>query len=171
MTSSAYNYVQGLRWETRFVISFIVVSFVALVAMLYADAVVSRIIASTLVILATGLATTLRHLLRNDYLHTSSFATAIALVPPISLATVYVGMLSSWMQRVGFGVMMRIGVTSLLLWSVVTVSLHLSLIESTVVFVMSGITAIMRQVSGPNRYLLPWMLFLLAAAVAQVVAS
>lgn len=171
MTSNAYNYVQGLRWETRLVISCIVVSCVALVAMLYADAVVSLIVVAALLTCATGVAATLRHLLRADYLHTSSMLTVIACFPPVSFATVYVGMLSSWMQRVGFGMLMRIGVTSLLLWSLVAVSLHLTLIESTAVFVASVTTAVVRQVSGPNRYLLPWTLLIIAAAVAQVVGS
>jgi hypothetical protein len=171
MTRTDERYIHGLRWETRFVISYIVVTCMAVLGMIYADTIVSAIILTTLVILGMSMAGVLRSLLRDDYLHTSSFATAISLIPPFAFVTVYVGLLTSWMQRVGFGPFMRIAVTSLMLWSVVAVGFRVSTAESAVVLSASVMSAVVRQLAGPSFYLLPWALLVAVYAIVHVVLS
>lgn len=171
MSNSAHRYVVGLRWETRCVIALIVLTVVGIVAMMYADAFASGLVLSCLIALGIALAITLRQLLRDDYLHTTSAVTLISLIPPVSLATVYVGMLSSWMQRVGFGTFMRVAVTSVLLWSVVAVALPLTTLESTLVLLASATTSILRQITGPSRYLLPWTVGLLCLMLLRTLPT
>ena len=153
MSNTAHPYVFGLRWETRCVIAFIVLTFSGIVTMLYADASATGLIRSSLIVLGTALAAVLRHFLRDDYLHTTSSTTLLALIPPISVATVYAGMLSSWMQRVGFGTVIRVTVTSLLLWGVVASAFPLTLPENLVTLVVSVATSVTRQITRPSRYL------------------
>jgi hypothetical protein len=93
--------------------------------------------------------------------------TAVALVPPFSLATVHVGMISSWMQRVGFGVPMRVGVSSLLLWSVVSVGLHCSLGESALLLAASITTAALRNLAPMSLYLVPWVAMTLGFIISM----
>lgn len=169
MARTANNYVLGLRWETRLVISYLVATFAALPAMLNVEAVVSRIILATLIVLGSGLALALRSLLRDDYLHTSAAWTLLSLLPPVTPATIYVGLISSWMQRVGFGVVMRVAVTSTLLWSVVAAGLQLSTTQSAVVFATSIATSAARQLLGSSRYLLPWLLVILGSGISSIV--
>lgn len=157
MSLRSHTYVSGLRWETRLVIMYIVVACCAVVAMLTVEPIAAYVLLAALGIVGIVLAATLRSLLRDDYLHTTPATTLLALVPPFSLATVHVGMVSSWMQRVGFCAPMRIGVTSLLLWSVVSVGLHCSLEESALLLSASVTTAAMRNLAPTSLYLIPWV--------------
>ncbi len=169
MARTANNYVLGLRWETRLVISYLVVTFAALPTMLNVEVVVSRIILATLIVFGSGLALALRSLLRDDYLHTSAASTLVVLLPPVTPATVYVGLISSWMQRVGFGVVMRVAVTSTLLWSVIAAGMQLSTAQSAVVLAASLATSVARQLLGSSRYLLPWLLAILGFSICFIV--
>lgn len=169
MARTVNNYVLGLRWETRLVISFLVATFAALPAMLNVEVVVSRIILATLVVFGSGLALALRSLLRDDYLHTSTSSTLVSLLPPVTPATVYVGLISSWMQRVGFGVFMRVAVTSTLLWSVIAAGLQLTTTQSAVVLAASVATSAARQLLGSSRYLLPWLLLIVGFSISSIV--
>lgn len=171
MSNSSQQYVFGLRWETRCLIAFIVLTFVGIVTMIYADTFASSLVLGSLTVVGIAIAITLRQLLREDYLHTTPTSTIVALIPPISMATVYVGMISSWMQRVGFGTFMRVAVTSLLLWSVVAVALPLTTFESTLVLLTSAATSILRQITGPSRYLLPWTLGLLCLMMLRTLPT
>lgn len=171
MSNSHQQYVFGLRWETRCVVAFIIVTFVGIVTMIYADALASSLILGSLIIVGSALALSLRQLLRDDYLHTTSATTIVAMVPPISLATVYVGMLSSWMQRMGFGMFMRIGVTSLIVWSVVAGSMSLSATESTLVLVTSVSTSVIRQAAVRSWYLVPWTTGAICLMLLRVLLS
>jgi len=167
MSLRSHTYVSGLRWETRLVITYIVFACCAVVTMLNVEPVAAYIVLGTLCILGTALAATLRSLLRDDYLHTTPAMTAVALVPPFSLATVHVGMISSWMQRVGFGVPMRVGVSSLLLWSVVSVGLHCSLGESALLLAASITTAALRNLAPMSLYLVPWVAMTLGFIISM----
>jgi hypothetical protein len=171
MTRTDKKYIHGLKWETRFVISYIVVTCMAVLGMIYADATVAAIILTTLIVLGISLAGVLRSLLRDDYLHTSSFATVLSLIPPFAFVTVYVGVLTSWMQRVGFGPLMRIAVTSLMLWTVIAAGFRISTAESAVVLSTSVLSAVVRQVAGPSFYLLPWTLLVIGYVIVHMVMS
>ena len=138
MSLRSHTYVSGLRWETRLVITYIVFACSAVVTMLNVEPVAAYIVLGTLCIVGTALAATLRSLLRDDYLHTTPAVTVVALVPP-------------------FGAPMRIGVTSVLLWLVVSVGLHCSLAESALLLAASITTAALRNLAPTSLYLVPWV--------------
>lgn len=157
MPLRSHTYVSGLRWETRLVIMYIVVASCAVVTMLNVEPIAAYIVLATVSVVGVALAATLRALLRDDYLHTTPTITVLALLPPFSLATVNIGMISSWMQRVGFGMPMRIGVTSVLLWLVVSVGLQSSPSESALWLAASVTSAMMRNMGPRSLYLIPWV--------------
>lgn len=171
MTRTGNRYIHGLKWETRFVISFIVVTCTAVVGMIYADRTMAIVILGLLAGLGITIAGVLRSLLRDDYLHTTSLLTIVALTPPFAFATVYIGLLTSWMQRVGFGPLMRTAVTSVMLWSVVAAGFQMSATESTVVLLVSFMSSVVRQLAGPSLYLLPWTLLIVTYIMINVVLT
>lgn len=158
MAAPQQTYVLGLRWESRSIIAYIALSFVMIGWMAFVDHDTARFALIVLMLLGSWLAFELKNVLRDDYLHVSSGMTGVSLLPGVSLATVYVGMLGSWMRRVGFGPTMRVAVPSFMLWSVTTAGLHLGLVPSVLVFGVSVSTSVLREVSGPSRFLIPWLL-------------
>lgn len=143
MTSDiASGYLLMRRWETRLVIAWIVMISIGVLCLF-----VSMALAQWISLLTIAIGVLLYLLLSSavspTYSGTTGAAKMIFALPPMMISALFFGVLDRWMRRVGFGVKMRVGVTSLALVAVATPWASPS---ALVLLLMCGLTSALMRV-------------------------
>lgn len=193
------RYLSTRRWETRLMVTLIVLIVVgavwslmpALVLLITnkGDLPVSHEAWSTgsfvlfvgLSLFASILRTRFMGALRRDYVFVEGFSRLELVVPFASFGAITVGLLSRWMKRMGFGTTMRIAVPSVLSWmfllpltafaaSTGGVDPALVIMSLPVVFVLCIISASLCVGREDWTYMLP-MIIAMLIALSSIILS
>ncbi len=151
------SYVGVLRWESRLVITYLVVG-----------AALSVISLPLAILLGTGLAATFMLRIRRDYTHTTTIGSVLGVIPPLAIGLVLFGLVQTWMERVGFGPMMRISVVTALGTAVGMQATGAPLALLPLLALTALLTATLREMGPANLYLVP---IGVAGLVTMLVAS
>ncbi len=160
-TTGMGRYLAALRWESRLVVTLLVATPVAYVVALR-DGHKTVLLTTILVaLIGTLLAYGLRRTLRKDYLHIGGVWLVLGILPPFCFGAIIFGMVQTWMQRVGFGMKMRIGVVTTLatLLSAMMISDSTALIA--VFLLVNFVSALVRERAEQNWYLVPCSVLIL----------
>ena len=160
-TAGMGMYLTALRWESRLVITLLVATPLAyFVASLGGH---KTVLLTTILVALVGtlLAFGLRRTLRKDYLHIDGVWLVLGILPPFCFVAIIFGMVQTWMERVGFGLKMRIGVVTTLATLLSTMIISDSIALIAVFLFVNFVSAIVRELAEPNWYLVPCSVLIL----------
>ncbi|MCX6139976.1 MAG: hypothetical protein NTX15_03970 [Candidatus Kapabacteria bacterium] len=109
----------------------------------------------TFIIAGTILSLLVKRYIRSDYLHLEGVWQILALLPPFSVSMIFFGMIQTWMQRVGFGVSMRVTIVTTLGTILAGLAMSSNLTQVAMVFTVAFCSSVLRERASSGWYLIP----------------